>query len=78
MKFTEYSVTRFALPDGFYAEVIVDEEGTSFWMGHKDYGVKEMMFGVSTELMPRERWETMLKDNCEEYMEDFREAWMDD
>lgn len=78
MKHTMIAVTRFTLPKGFYAEVIAEESETSFWLGHKDADVKEKMFALSPALAPSERWETMLEDNCEEYMEDFREAWLED
>lgn len=78
MKHTMIAVTRFTLPKGFYAEVIAEESETSFWLGHKDADVKEKMFALSPALAPGERWEAMLEDNCEEYMEDFREAWLED
>ena len=78
MKHTMIAVTRFTLPKGFYAEVIAEESETSFWLGHKDADVKEKMFALSPALAPSERWKAMLEDNCEEYMEDFREAWLED
>lgn len=78
MKSTELSLTRFTLPGGFFAEVVVDGHNTSFWLGHEDYGIKEMMFATSSDLTPREKWEGLLEANCEEYMQDFTEAWMED
>ena len=78
MKHTLIAITRFTLPKGFYAEVISEEREVSFWMGHKDSDVKEKMFALSPDLAPGERWEAILEDNCEEYMEDFREAWLED
>ena len=78
MKSTQLTVTRFTLPNGFYAEVVVDGHDTSFWLAHKDYGIKELMFGTSSELTPREKWEDLLEANCEEYMQDYTEAWIED
>ncbi len=78
MKHTLLAITRFTLPGGFYAEVIPEEGEVSFWLGHRDVDVKEKMFALSPTLAPAERWEGMIEDNCEEYMEDFREAWMEE
>ena len=78
MKHTLIAMTRFTLPDGFYAEIIPDDGETSFWLGHQDVDIKEKMFALSPALAPSDRWATMLEDNCEEYMADFREAWLED
>ena len=78
MKHTMIAITRFTLPKGFYAEVIAESDEVAFWLGHKDVDIKEKMFALSPALAPNEKWESMLADNCEEYMEDFKEAWMED
>ncbi len=78
MKHTTLAVTRFALRDGFYAEVMAEKDEVAFWLGHRDADVKEKMFALSAQLAPGERWETLLEDNCEEYMEEFGEAWLDE
>lgn len=78
MKHTMLAITRFTLEEGFYAEIIAEKGEVAFWLGHKDADVKEKMFALSAQLAPAERWETLLEDNCEEYMEDFREAWLEE
>lgn len=78
MKHTMLAITRFTLTGGFYVEVIPEENETSFWIGHRDVDVKEKMFAMSPALAPSERWVSMVEDNCEEYMEDFREAWLEE
>ena len=78
MKHTMLAMTRFTLKDGFYAEVITEKDEVAFWLGHEDADVKEKMFALSAQLAPAERWETLLEDNCEEYMEDFSEAWLEE
>ena len=78
MKHAMLAMTRFTLDDGFYAEVITEKDEVAFWLGHKDADVKEKMFALSAQLAPAERWETLLEDNCEDYMEDFREAWLEE
>ena len=39
---------------------------------------KEKMFAMSPALAPSDRWESMIEDNFEDYMEDFKEAWLED
>ena len=78
MKHTMLAITRFTLSGGFYAEVIAETDEVAFWLGHRDVDIKEKMFALSPALAPSERWETMLEDNCEEYMEEFREAWLEE
>ena len=78
MKHTMLAVTRFTLEDGFYAEIIAEKDEVAFWLGHNDADIKEKMFALSAQLAPSERWETLLEDNCEEYMEDFTEAWLEE
>ena len=78
MKHTLIAITRFTLPEGFYIDVIPEETETSFWIGHNDVDIKEKMFALSPALAPSDRWEAMIEDNSEEYMEDFKEAWLED
>ena len=78
MKHTMLAITRFTLPKGFFVDVIPEDGETSFWIGHKDVDIKEKMFAMSPALAPSERWEAMIEDNFEEYMEDFKEAWLED
>lgn len=78
MKHTMLAMTRFSLRDGFYAEVITEKDEVAFWLGHEEADIKEKMFALSVQLAPAERWETLLADNCEEYMEDFSEAWLEE
>ncbi len=78
MKHTMLPLTRFKLTGGFYADVIAEADEVTFWLGHKDADIKEKMFALSPALAPAERWESLLEDNCEDYMEDFTEAWLED
>lgn len=78
MKHTLLAITRFTLHKGFYAEVIAETDEVAFWLGHNDVDIKEKMFALSPALAPSDRWESLLEDNCEEYMEDFTEAWLED
>ena len=78
MKHTMLAVTRFTLKDGFYVEVVAQKDEVEFWLGHKDADIKEKMFALSAQLAPDDRWESLIEDNCEEYMEEFSEAWLEE
>ena len=70
--------TRYTLEDGFFVHVLPEGDLVSFWLGNENADVQERMFALSRELAPEERWESLLEDNLSEYMEDFREGWLED
>ena len=78
MKKETVTVTRFTLQSGFFAEVIPTGGEVSFWLGHRECDIKELMFAASAPFAPAERWEAMLTEDLEDYMADFREAWLED
>lgn len=78
MKSETLTVTRYALDGGFYVEVIPGRGDASFWLGHRDCDVKELMFAASAAFAPQDRWEAMISDNIQDYLEDFRESWLEE
>lgn len=78
MKKETVTVTRFTLQGGFYAEIIPAGGEVSFWLGHRDCDIKEQMFAASAPFAPTERWEAMLTEDLEDYIADFREAWLEE
>ena len=46
MKVSQKQITVYEFDDGFYVEVSKDEDATYFYLGHTQYGVKSLMFGV--------------------------------
>ena len=71
----EKTITVYPLPDGFFIEVIRGEEETDFYICHKNNSIKLLMFGLRN----CDKWceEEMVLTNAEEYMEFYREDYMD-
>lgn len=78
MKKSKLFVTRYQLSDGFIVDVIPRGDEVAFWLGHQSCDVRELMFAASATLVPEERWEEMLADNLDDYLDDFREAWLEE
>lgn len=78
MKKTTLTVTRYQLPEGFTVDVMNEGGQVAFWLGHRDCDVRELMFSASAAFAPEDRWEAMIHDNQDDYLEDFREAWLED
>lgn len=78
MKKIMLSTTRYQLPEQFYVDVLSDKDEISFWLGHRDCDIKERMFAASAAFAPAENWEQMILDNMDDYLEDFKEAWLEE
>lgn len=78
MKKIMLSTTRYQLPEQFYVDVLSDKDEVSFWLGHRDCDIKERMFAASAAFAPAENWEQMILDNMDDYLEDFKEAWLEE
>lgn len=78
MKQENLTLTRYELEDGFYVEVLPRRGETAFWLGHRDCGVKELAFAASDAFAPPRQWETMIRENISDYLEDFREIYLEE
>ena len=78
MKKETVTMTRFPQKGGFYVEVIPAKDAVAFWLGHKDCDIKELMFAASAPFAPEDRWEAMIEEDLQDYMDDFKEAWLED
>ena len=78
MKKTNLTTVRYQLPDHFYVDVLTVKDEISFWLGHRDSDIKEQMFAASAAFAPEEKWEQMIEDNIDDYLEDFQETWLED
>jgi len=78
MKKEALTAVRYQIPGGFYADVISTRGEVSFWLGHRDCDIQEKMFAASAAFAPEERWEAMIGEDLEDYLEDFREAWLEE
>lgn len=50
MKKLEIKTTTYDCGDGFRIDIVETDEEQEAWLYHKDYGVKELMFGVDKHL----------------------------
>ncbi len=78
MKKEALTAVRCQIPGGFYVDVISARGEVSFWLGHRDCDIQEKMFAASAAFAPEERWEAMIGEDLEDYLEDFREAWLEE
>lgn len=78
MKKTTLTTVRYQLPDHFYVDVLTEKDEISFWLGHRESDIKEQMFAASAAFAPEEKWEQMIQDNIDDYLEDFKETWLED
>ena len=49
MKKFQKTITAYEFPNGFIVEISKKEVYTEFWIYHKRYGIKDMMFGIPNE-----------------------------
>ena len=78
MKQQTIVTTRFLLGQGFYVDALATGDTVEFWMGCRRAEVKELMFAASLELMPPDRWASLVEENVEEYVQDFTKAWLEE
>ena len=75
-KTTQKTITVYEFSNGFYAEVHKEEGLTEFYISHKDYGVKDLAFGI---LGLNENYEEgILLGNIEKMISSYKEQFFDD
>ncbi len=78
MKKITLSAVRYQLPEQFYVDVLLEKDEVSFWLGHRECDIREQIFAASAAFAPAEKWEQMILDNIDDYLEDFKEAWLEE
>ena len=64
--------------DGFKVDIVVNEEDyVEFWLYHKDYAVKEFLFGVKKESDSIEDYVDLMLSNIEENIKEYSAVHMD-
>lgn len=70
-------VETYELEDGFFCDVDYKTDGIKeLWIYHKDYGIKELMFGLP-KIRDREELETLIDVNWKEYAFYYSHNYMD-
>ena len=64
--------------DGFKVDIVVNEEDfVEFWLYHKDYAVKEFLFGVLKESDSVEDYVDLMLSNIDENIKEYSAVHMD-
>ena len=69
------TITAYTLPYGFIIEADKCEEVTDFYIYHKDYGIKMLMFGLCNYDTAEQ--EEILYANAPQYMDIYKDEYMD-
>ena len=75
MKKYQKTITVYELPDGFIEEVHRDEEQSEYYISHKAYGIKALMFAMQIPDPETEEW--LVEATAENYMAVYRAAFCD-
>lgn len=67
------------LHNGFLVDVVETPDSIEVWIGHPDYGAKDMAFGLSPEILRSEGLDlqTVILNNLPEYEEFFEQTHFD-
>lgn len=69
---------QYDMGEGFTVDLIYDfdKEYAEIWIGHNQYGIKELMFGIqeSNKKIIKE----LIINNFEEYKESYKEEYMEE
>ena len=76
MKKQEIKTIRYTLKRHFFVDVMEVGESVEFWLGNEGCDVRELMFAASAQFAPAERYESMIEENAEDYLEDFADAYL--
>lgn len=79
MKKYKKTITVYELNDGFIVEVYRDEDengiDSEFYLHHKDYGVKMLMFEISNYMASDEN---IILETVDEHIEIYKEEYFDE
>ena len=74
MKKFQKTITAYEFPNGFIVEISKKEVYTEFWIYHKRYGIKDMMFGIPNKC--KAEHEAIMLANIQQYIESYEEEYM--
>ena len=74
MKKFQKTITAYEFPNGFIVEISKKEDYTEFWIYHKGYGIKDMMFGIPNEFEAAH--EEIMFANVQQHMDYYEEEFM--
>lgn len=69
------TITAYEFPNGFVVELSQDNDCMEFWLYHKRYGIKDMMFGIPNEFEAAH--EEIMLANVQQHMDYYKKKYMD-
>lgn len=74
MKRIQKTINAYEFSNGFIVEISKEEANTEFWIYHKMYGIKEMMFGIPNEYAALN--EEIMLASVQQHMDLYEEEYM--
>lgn len=71
-----YKFKTFGYDNGFRMDVVITENNYEGWIYHKDYGVKELMFGLPKFQQTYDEALEIFSYNVDEYIESYIEDYI--
>lgn len=83
MKYYKKNIEVFEFEEeykGFFIEIHEEEEKIEYYIGHKEYGIKEMMFGIPKDPMQNQMDLNyrMICASADAYTRYYKEKFMDE
>lgn len=81
MELVKMTTATFTYIDGFYVDVVINGNRVDYWLWHKDYGIKQFIFGIeNNKNLSVNQLIELVNDNleCGDYIEAYEQEYMDE
>jgi hypothetical protein len=75
MKKSKYEVIRHEINEGFYIEIVENNELIEFYLSHNNYAIKSLMFGLYKKDCPPDQYENYIISNVNDYIKNYIEEY---
>ena len=77
MKKADVKITVYEMKDDFFVEVYKNNDIFEFWIYHRNYGIKEFMFGLPEKYFNEiNTIENLIKGNFDDYKKTYIKNYM--
>ena len=71
------ATTTYKYNDAYLVDITFDGETYGAWIYHKDYGIKDLMFGMPAKQQSFTAFISIVEANVADYIEDYAEHFED-
>ena len=71
----KYTVTCFELAESFFVDVLEEKGTIEFYLYKKTCGNKMFMFGMMKKAAPPEKWEEIINNNVDDYIQSYLDEY---